>query len=116
MPRCSGSSRPRISVEVAYVGNKGTHVFAGEGPDYDFNQPTLVGFAQGVSTNERKPYYQKFGWTQGFRYFGNDADNHYNSLQTKVEKRFSRATRFWLTTPTPTPRITNPATTPSTEP
>src|SRR4029077_6638638 len=78
-----------ISVDIAYVGNKGTHVFAGEGPDYDFNQPTLVGFAQGLSTNQRKPYFQKFGWSQGFRYFGNDADNHYNSLQTKVEKRFS---------------------------
>ncbi len=78
-----------MSVEVAYVGNKGTHVFAGEGPDYDFNQPTLVGFADGLSTDQRKPYFQKFGWTQGFRYFGNDADNHYNSLQTKVEKRFS---------------------------
>ena len=78
-----------VSLEVAYVGNKGTHVFAGEGPDYDFNQPTLVGFADGLSTNQRKPYYNKFGWTQGFRYFGNDADNHYNSLQTKIEKRFS---------------------------
>ncbi len=43
----------------------------------------------GLSTDQRKPYFQKFGWTQGFRYFGNDADNHYNSLQTKVEKRFS---------------------------
>jgi len=80
-----------ISVDIAYVGNKGTHVFAGEGPDYDFNQPTLVGFAQGLSTNQRKPYFQKFGWSQGFRYFGNDADNHYNSLQTKVEKRFSNS-------------------------
>jgi hypothetical protein len=78
-----------IAAEAAYVGNKGTHVFAGEGPDYDPNQPTLVGFAEGLSTNERKPFYQKFGWTQGFRYFGNDANNHYNSLQTKVEKRFS---------------------------
>jgi outer membrane receptor protein involved in Fe transport len=78
-----------LTLEAAYVGNKGTHVFAGEGPDYDFNTPTLVGFAQGLSTDQRKPYYGKFGWTQGFRYFGNDADNHYNSLQTKVEKRFS---------------------------
>jgi hypothetical protein len=78
-----------LSVEAAYVGNKGTHVFAGEGPDYDPNQPTLVGFAQGLSTNDRRPFYQKFGWSQGLRYFGNDANNHYNSLQTKVEKRFS---------------------------
>ncbi len=80
---------PTISVEAAYVGNKGTHVFAGEGPDYDPNQPTLVGFAEGLSTNQRKPFYAPFGWTQGFRYFGNDANNHYNALQTKVEKRFS---------------------------
>jgi hypothetical protein len=78
-----------LSVEAAYVGNKGTHVFAGEGPDYDPNQPSLIGFADGVSTNERKPFFQKFGWSQGLRYFGNDANNHYNSFQTKVEKRFS---------------------------
>ena len=80
-----------ITAEAAYVGNKGTHVFAGEGPDYDPNQPTLVGFAQGLSTNERKPFFQKFGWTQGLRYFGNDANNHYNALQTKIEKRFSNS-------------------------
>jgi Carboxypeptidase regulatory-like domain/TonB dependent receptor-like, beta-barrel len=80
-----------LSAEAAYVGNKGTHVFAGEGPDYDPNQPTLVGFTDGLSTNQRKPFYNKFGWTQGFRYFGNDANNHYNSLQTKVEKRFSNS-------------------------
>ncbi len=80
-----------LSLEAAYVGNKGTHVFAGEGPDYDINQPTLVGFADGLSTDQRKPFYNKFGWTQGFRYFGNDADNHYNSLQTKIEKRFSNS-------------------------
>ena len=78
-----------MTAEAAYVGNKGTHVFAGEGPDYDPNQPTLVGFAQGLSTNERKPFYNKFGWSQGLRYFGNDANNHYNALQTKIEKRFS---------------------------
>jgi outer membrane receptor protein involved in Fe transport len=78
-----------MTVEAAYVGNKGTHVFAGEGPDYDPNTPTLVGFAEGLSTDQRKPFFQKFGWTQGLRYFGNDADNHYNALQTKVEKRFS---------------------------
>src|SRR6266545_2329374 len=30
-----------ISVEAAYVGNKGTHVFAGDGPQFDVNQPTL---------------------------------------------------------------------------
>ncbi len=85
----SAPASSTVTIEAAYVANKGTHVFAGEGPDYDPNQPTLVGFAEGLSTDQRKPYYQKFGWTQGLRYFGNDADNHYNSLQTKIEKRFS---------------------------
>ncbi|MGI8960682.1 MAG: hypothetical protein ACR2IV_13140 [Bryobacteraceae bacterium] len=88
---CAIPDLEHITAEAAYVGNKGTHVFAGEGPDYDPNQPTLVGFAQGLSTDQRKPFYGKFGWIQGFRYFGNDADIHYNSLQTKVEKRFSNS-------------------------
>src|SRR5262249_44404574 len=57
-----------ISLEAAYVGNKGTHVFAGTGGDYDPNQATLVGFGT-LSTNQRKPYFQKFGWSQNLRYF-----------------------------------------------
>jgi hypothetical protein len=78
-----------VSVEAAYVGNKGTHVFAGTGGDYDPNQPTLVGFGV-LSSNQRKPYFQKFGWTQNLRYFASDASNNYEALQMKVEKRFSQ--------------------------
>ncbi|MGI8989299.1 MAG: carboxypeptidase regulatory-like domain-containing protein [Bryobacteraceae bacterium] len=78
-----------ISAEAAYVGNKGTHVFAGTGGDYDPNQATLVGYGT-LSLNQRKPYFQKFGWSQTLRYFGSDASNNYNALQTKVEKRFSQ--------------------------
>ena len=33
-----------ISLEVAYVGNKGTHVFAGDGPTYNVNNPSMVGY------------------------------------------------------------------------
>ena len=32
---------PTISLEVAYVGSKGTHGFAGNGPNYDVNSPSL---------------------------------------------------------------------------
>lgn len=77
-----------LSAEVGYVANKGTHVFNGDGPNYDTNTPTIVGFAQGLSTNARRPYYSRFGWTQGLNYYGNDFSNNYESLQAKVDKRF----------------------------
>jgi hypothetical protein len=77
-----------ISLEAAYVGNKGTHVFAGDGPDFNINQATLVGFGT-VPRNERRPLFNRFGWTQDISFFCNCADNRYNSLQTKLTKRFS---------------------------
>ena len=78
-----------MAVEAAYIGNKGTHVFAGFGGDYDFNQASIEGFGT-LTTNQRKPYFQKFGWSQNFRYYGNDASNNYHAMQLKAEKRFSR--------------------------
>jgi hypothetical protein len=80
---------PTVALEVAYVGNKGTHVFADDGPDYDFNSPTLVGFADVLDRNSRKYFYNKFGWSQNHHYFGNDSTDRYNALQMKAEKRFS---------------------------
>jgi Carboxypeptidase regulatory-like domain/TonB dependent receptor len=38
-----------IAVEVAYVGSKGTHGFAGNGPNYDINPPA-VGQGVGITT------------------------------------------------------------------
>lgn len=82
-----------MSFEASYVGTKGTHVFAGNGGDYDFNQATLQGYiganGQVTSTNSRKPFFNKFGWSQNFRYYGSDASNNYHGAQFKLEKRFS---------------------------
>lgn len=77
-----------ISAEVGYVGNRASQTFAGDGPDLDFNQPTLVGFPD-VPLNQRRPFFAPFGWTQGFRQFETTAHNTYNSLQAKVTRRFS---------------------------
>ena len=87
------------TLEVAYVGNKGTHVFAGDLPTIDLNQATLVGYGAGPGTpgfvprDERRLLYRRFGWTQDIEYFCNCADNRYDSLQARMTGRFSRV---WL--------------------
>ena len=61
-----------VSAEIGYVGNKGTHVFIGDGPTVNDNQPTIVGLRANVPTNQRRPFYAgpidgfggAFGWTQ----------------------------------------------------
>jgi hypothetical protein len=74
------------SFEVGYVGNKGTHVFYGDGPGYNVNQPAS---ALGVPEAQRRPFFSRFGWTQNITYYGNDADNRYNALQSRFETRFT---------------------------
>jgi outer membrane receptor protein involved in Fe transport len=76
-----------ISVEAAYVGNKGTHVFCGNNPDCEGNQATLAGFPN-VPRNDRRFFFNKFGWTQDVLLYCNCGDNHYNALQAKFTKRF----------------------------
>ena len=88
-----------FSLEAAYVGNKGTHIFVGEGPSFDINIPKIEGFCQDptqpgcLSTDERRPFFPKvgnaFGWNVGMPCFCNLGNNKYNALQTKAEKRFS---------------------------
>ena len=99
-----------VSLEVAYIGNKGTHVFAGNGPSYNINQPSVVGFASGVPQSQRRPLFNHFSTPCGDatctspaviccssdlgNYLGNDANSIYNALQVKVEKRFSQGLQF----------------------
>jgi outer membrane receptor protein involved in Fe transport len=96
-----------LSFEIGYVGNKGTHVFAGDGPAFNVNQPTLEGFLQGVPQERRRPFFAgpirvmdggsmggPYGWTQGIDYFCNCANNRYDSLQTKLTRRFTGGYSF----------------------
>jgi outer membrane receptor protein involved in Fe transport len=77
-----------ISVEAAYVGNKGTHVFCGNNPDCEGNQASLAGFPT-VDRNSRRFFFNRFGWTQDTLLYGDGGDNHYNAFQTKFTKRFT---------------------------
>jgi outer membrane receptor protein involved in Fe transport len=78
-----------MSIEVGYVGNRGRRVFAGDGPAFNINDATLNGFLEGVPRNNRRPFFNKFGWTQSLDFFCNCAKNSYDSLQAKFNKRFS---------------------------
>lgn len=110
----------QFSVTVAYVGNKGTHTFAGDGSTTDPNQVALTANGltfnplydpSGTGTgpqvlrnpsaprsdsgdNNRRKYFPLYGWTQGINYFGSEADTHFNALQATLEKRFSAGYQF----------------------
>jgi hypothetical protein len=104
------------SIELAYIGNKGTNVFTGDGPTYNVNQPSIVGYctdptcATPSPQAPRRPYYDHFTYagypdptnltgsapgvlqccfTDQNNYLGNDANSIYNALQAKVDHRFS---------------------------
>jgi outer membrane receptor protein involved in Fe transport len=78
-----------ISMEVGYVGTKATHVQPGYNYGYDSNEATIVGYTSGLSTNQRRQFFPRYGWTQLVRFSGNDSSNNYHALQAKAEKRFS---------------------------
>ena len=98
-----------MTLEVAYIGNKGTHGFIGDGPAYNANPRSIVGFGT-IAPDQRRPYFNKFSYP-GYidpatgttlmccssdlgNYFGMDANSNYNALQIKVEKRVSKGLQF----------------------
>lgn len=130
---------PTINLTVSYIGNKGTHVFAGGGPSYNNNEPAIgtgtfayqckpnvapatgfdcvQAFVPSVPQSNRRKYFlngvpaftypgstftDALGVTHptpaccavDTGYFGNDADNKYNALQIKAEKRTSYGLQF----------------------
>ena len=90
---------PSFSLQAAYVGNKGSHIFVGENNWINLNTPTEAGFCQPgvvapqcVDQLHRLPYFQapnNFGLTTGLLCMCDLGDDHYNSLQIQADKRFS---------------------------
>jgi Carboxypeptidase regulatory-like domain len=114
---------PTINLTVSYIGNKGTHMFAGTGPSYNYNDVAIgsgtapvtcnpncsVPFDPSIPPNERRAlflngnYAFQYGGIPGYtpccaftigNYFGTDASNHYEALQIKAEKRTSFGLQF----------------------
>jgi hypothetical protein len=78
---------PTVVFSAAYVGNHGYHVTAG-GTNYNINEPTIVGFGT-LNTNQRRLFYNEFGWTQSIKYFADDSSVKFDALQVRGEKRFA---------------------------
>ncbi len=101
-----------ISLEVAYVGSKGTHGFVGDGPNYNVNPVSMANYntinpITGVTytQNQRRPLCgpeitspgpgqalgdcSKIGFSLD-NYYGNDAASTYNAFEVKVDKRFTK--------------------------
>jgi hypothetical protein len=76
-----------VSAELGYVGNRGEG-FMGDNPATNFNQATIVGFGT-LSQDQRKPFFSRFGWTQGIDFFSNTGKSRYNSVQAKITKRWT---------------------------
>src|SRR5262249_18360869 len=70
----------------AYVGNQARHLF-------DFFNANAAVPGPGLSNNNR-PFFPAFGYTQDITAFANDLSSNYNSLQVSAEKRLSTAYSF----------------------
>jgi hypothetical protein len=89
-----------ISAEVAYVGNKGSHGFAGDNPNYDVNPVSMFLYGTGANSSLRRPLCRAVaGVCTGIpddlgNFYGNDASSNYNALEAKVDKRFASGLQF----------------------
>ncbi len=81
-----------VVLSLAYVGNHGYHVTAG-GTNYNINEPSINGFGT-LNTNQRRLFYNLYGWTQSIKYFADDSSVKFNSMQVRGEKRFANGLMF----------------------
>jgi hypothetical protein len=77
-----------LSLQVAYVGNVGRHLYLNPNMNQAFPGPG--------SLDSRRPFYAPFGLEQGIYYTCNCDNSNYNALQAKVEKHASRGLDFTL--------------------
>jgi hypothetical protein len=101
-----------VSAEVAFVGSKGTHGFAGDGPNYDVNPVAVgpgtdlviadpanpghnkyAGFTPATPQNNRRPLFPAIPFDLP-NFYGNDASSSYKAFEAKVEKRFASGLQF----------------------
>ncbi len=73
----------KIAVTAAYVGNSARHNFLGTNQSINPNEAVFVPGQSNINLD--RPYYAKYGWTQGLQYYCDCANEQYNSLQTQIK-------------------------------
>jgi TonB-dependent receptor-like protein len=81
--------RTNLSLELAYVGNVGRHLFANENRNQAVPGPG--------DYDPRRPFFPNFGLEQGIYNVCNCDNSNYHSLQAKLEKKTSHGLDFLLT-------------------
>jgi len=88
---------PTLTVEVAYVGNVGRHLFINP----NVNQASPPTAATDPTTysdyDSRRLYFQKFGLEQGIYATCNCDNSSYHAIQAKVQKRVAHGLDFLIT-------------------
>ncbi|MBV8705795.1 MAG: TonB-dependent receptor, partial [Acidobacteriaceae bacterium] len=80
---------PNTSVSAAYVGNVGRHVSTGAGNGFNFNV-NAPNFVPGISsTNLARPFFSRYGWTQGIDFYCMCLNNSYNSFQFQIKRNYA---------------------------
>jgi len=82
--------RPSFTVEAAYVGNVGRHLYLNRNENQAVPGP-------GADFNLRRPFFNKFGLTQAIYDVCNCDNSSYHSLQLKAQKQVSRGLDFVAT-------------------
>ena len=97
-----------VTASLAYVGNKGTHTFAGDGQTVNLNAVAACIPASQSATGQApcwdptttsntdylRRYYSRFPWTQNLTFYHNGFDSHYNGLQATLDTPFTQGMQF----------------------
>jgi len=87
---------PSLTVEAAYIGNVGRHLFINPNVNQAAPDPNCT-VATCSDFNQRRLYFQKFGLTQGLYETCNCDNSSYHALQVKVQKRATRGLDLLVT-------------------